>query len=70
MNGFWAVAWADGGADPRGGAGQIIACGAGGLYGATTRAVQNLALSRTDHEPYAARGILVGSLSGRNPSDI
>ena len=38
--------------------------------GATTRAVQNLALSRTDHEPYAARGIAVGSLSGRNPSSI
>jgi len=32
MIGSAAIAWAGGGADPRGGAGQTIACGAGGLY--------------------------------------
>lgn len=32
MMGFWAIAWADDGADPRDGAGQIMASGAGGLY--------------------------------------
>lgn len=38
--------------------------------GAATRAVQNLALSGTNRERYAARRIAVGSLSGRNPSCI
>jgi hypothetical protein len=31
MIGFTAIAWADDGADPRGGAGQMMASGAGGL---------------------------------------
>lgn len=32
MIGFWAIARADEGADPRGGAGQTMASWAGGLY--------------------------------------
>jgi hypothetical protein len=32
MIGFSAIAWADGGVDPGGGASQMIACGAGGSY--------------------------------------
>jgi hypothetical protein len=32
MIGFPAIAWADGGADRRGGAGQTMVSGAGGLY--------------------------------------
>jgi len=31
MMGFSAIAWADGGVEPRGGAGQMMASGAGGL---------------------------------------
>jgi hypothetical protein len=32
MTWFWAIVWADDGADPRCGAGQMMASGAGGIY--------------------------------------